>query len=104
MASAEIIAFPLSRRLGRPALTAEDLKIVEAFYDAQEAGSAWRGFAAIGGAVVVLFTSYDRSPSLTLRRDTAGAYELAAADGTMLRRARTIEQILSLFARAVRVG
>jgi hypothetical protein len=104
MTTGKIIAFPLSRRLGRPVLTPEDLKTVEAFYDAQEAGSAWRGFAAIGGAAVVLFTSYDRSPSLTLRRDAAGAYELAAADGTMLRRGRTIEHILSLFTRAVRAG
>jgi hypothetical protein len=94
----------LSRRLRRAVLTPDDLKTVEAFYDAQDKQGAWRGFAAIGGAAVVLFTSYDPSPTLTLRRDHNGYYELAAADGTVLRRGRSIEQILHLFARALSVG
>jgi len=99
--TAEIILFPLERRLRRPALSASDLRTVEALYDRQDATGAWRGFAAIGSAAVILFTSYDRCSALTLRRDTAGAYELAAADGQVVRRGTNIGQVLHLFAGVV---
>jgi hypothetical protein len=104
MAGATIIPFPQARRLGRPVLSTDDLRTIEAYYDAQGGQGAWRGFAPIGVVAVVLFTSYDRCPSLTLRRDSLGWYELAAPDGVVLRRGRSIEQVLRLFARAMNVG
>ena len=102
--SAQIIPFPVARRLRRPELSAADLKAVESHYDAQDSQGAWRGFAAIGSAAVVLFTAYDRCPSLTLRRDSRGGYELAAGDGRVLRRGASIDQLLQLFARALATG
>lgn len=102
--SAQIIPFPLARRLRRQPLGRDDLKAIETIYDAQEAGSAWRGFAAIGTAAVVLFTSFDRCPTLTLRRDAAGGYELVTADGRTLRRAGTVDGLLRVFARALQAG
>lgn len=103
-ASAQIIRFPVVHRQRRPELSAADLKAIETTYDAQDATSAWRGFAAIGTAAVVLFTSYDRCPTLTLRRDAAGGYELVTADARVLRRGAGIDGLLRVFARALQAG
>jgi len=99
-----VIPFPLARRLRRPELTPEDLQAIESCYDLQDGTSAWRGFAVIGTAAVVLFTTYDRCPSITLRRDSRGRYELATPDGRVLRRGAGIESLLHLFSLALRAG
>ena len=99
--TAQIIPFPLERRRRRPALSPGDLRAVEAHYDAlgpQAAEGPWRGFAALGSTAVLLFTSYDHCPALALRRDSAGAYELAQLDGQVVRRGDSVGQLLRVLA------